>query len=92
MPQPPGPGRTVLYRITDDDARDTARRRVLSGITDNHVDAGQRYPAVDGRLWAGNSDYARNLCVLLDGKVPPLWAMPRLRGDVPGIWPRPERV
>ncbi|MEU3734699.1 hypothetical protein AB0E81_35705 [Streptomyces sp. NPDC033538] len=61
MPQPPGPGRTVPYRITEDDARNTTRRRVRSGTTGNHVDAGQRYPA-------------------------------RLRGDVPGTWPRPECV
>ncbi|MEU3731533.1 hypothetical protein AB0E81_19235 [Streptomyces sp. NPDC033538] len=92
MPQPPGPGHTVLYRITEDDAPNTTHRRVRSGITDNHVDAGQRYPAADGRVWPGHSDYACNLRVLLDGQGPPLWAMSRLRGDVPGTWPRPERV
>lgn len=88
----PTPGRVVLYRLTDDDARHITHERVHSGQTGNHVEAGQTYPAMVVRVFPGNPDNAVNLRVLLDGQDPPLWATSRLPGTEPGTWAWPERV
>ncbi|MEU3899728.1 hypothetical protein [Streptomyces sp. NPDC045251] len=92
MPQPPTPGRIVMYRLSEDDARHITHQRVQGGITGNYVEPGQQYPAVVCRAWSGNPDDACNLRVLLDGQDPPLWATSRLPGDTPGTWSWPERV
>ncbi|MFD4258153.1 hypothetical protein ACFWR9_11115 [Streptomyces sp. NPDC058534] len=92
MPQPPSPGRTVMYRLSEDDARHIAHQRVQSGLTGNYVEAGQQYPAVVIRVRSGSPDDAVNLRVLLDGQDPPVWATSRLPGDQPGTWSWPERV
>jgi hypothetical protein len=92
MSQPPSPGRIVMYQLSEDDAQHITHQRVQTGITGNHAEAGQQYPAVVVRVWSGNPDDACNLRVLLDGMDPPLWAPSRLPGDVPGTWSWPERV
>lgn len=92
MPQPPSPGRIVMYRLSEDDTRHITHQRVQTGITGNPVETGQQYPAVVVRVWPGNPDDSCNLRVLLDGQDPPLWATSRSLGDVPGTWSWPERV
>ncbi|MEU7400700.1 hypothetical protein [Streptomyces sp. NPDC044948] len=92
MPQPPSPGRTVMYQLSGDDAQQITHQRVQTGITGNYVEAGQIYPAVVVRVWSGNVDAACNLRVLLDGQDPPLWATSRIQGSDPGTWSWPERV
>lgn len=85
-------GRTVLYRLSEDDAKHITHQRVHSGVTGNFVEAGQVYPAVVVRIFPGNPHGVVNLRVLLDGQDPPLWATSRHEGDQPGTWAWPERV
>lgn len=85
------PGRTVLYRLTEDDARQITRRRTDSGVTGNFVSEGDRYPAVVVRIFAGNPADVCNLKVLLDGDDT-YWATSRHEGTEPGTWAWPERV
>jgi hypothetical protein len=91
MPQPT-PGRTVLYRLSEDDARHITHQRTHNGLSGNFVTEGQEYPAVVVRTFPGNPDGVCNLRVLLDGQDPPLWATSRHEGDEPGTWAWPERV
>jgi hypothetical protein len=83
--------RTVLYRLSEDDARHITETRARNGVTGNAVDAGQVYPAVVVRIFPGNPRDVVNLTVLLDGPDSH-WATSRHEGTEPGTWMWPERV
>ncbi|WP_329214778.1 hypothetical protein OG352_05140 [Streptomyces sp. NBC_01485] len=90
MPQPTV-GRTVLYQLSDDDARHITQQRATNGISGNAAAEGQVFPAVVVRIFPGNPHDVVNLKVLLDG--PDIfWATSRHEGDEPGTWAWPERV
>lgn len=90
MPQPTI-GRTVLYRLTEGDARHITQNRAHNGVSGNFVDAGQVYPAVVVRTFPGNPHGVVNLKVLLDGPDD-YWATSRHEGAEPGTWAWPERA
>ncbi len=87
----PTPGRTVLYRLSDEDARHITQSRAHNGINGNFVDGGQVYPAVVVRIFPGNPHGVANLQVLLDGPDS-YWATSRHEGTEPGTYSWPERV
>lgn len=87
----PTPGRTVLYRLTDDDARHITQQRAHDGATGNFVREGDQYPAIVVRTFPGNPADAVNLQVLLDGPDT-YWATSRHVGTEPGTWAWPERA
>ncbi|MFB7595771.1 hypothetical protein [Streptomyces sp. NPDC056160] len=93
-------GRTVLYRVTEQDANDINGRRKdwhLSGVADqqtgvvghvgNTVEPGDVFPAVIVRVW-DESVVTCNLRVLLDG-TDVHWATSRAEGTEPGNWSWP---
>ncbi|WP_329147348.1 hypothetical protein OIU91_17040 [Streptomyces sp. NBC_01456] len=94
-------GRTVLYRLSKQDATDINRRRKDFEHSAGHADRtgfiGHRgNPALEGQLCAAtvvrafNSDSnAVNLQVALDGNDV-LWATSRTEGETPGQWAWPE--
>jgi hypothetical protein len=84
-------GRTVLYRLSDDDARRITQQRANNGTRGNVVEEGQVFPAVVVRIFPGNPHGVVNLKVLLDGPDE-FWATSRHEGDEPGTWSWPERV
>ncbi|MGW6910241.1 hypothetical protein [Streptomyces sp. NPDC054940] len=90
MPQPT-PGRTVLYRLSEDDARHITQQRAHDGVHGNFVAAEQVYPAVVVRIFPGNPHGVCNLKVQLDGPDH-FWATSRHEGAEPGTWSWPERV
>jgi hypothetical protein len=81
-------GRTVLYKLTEDDARRIQQQRSHDSTTGNMPRAGHAYPAV---VVASYGDEALNLQVLLDGPDSH-WATSRHEGDEPGTWAWPPRV
>ncbi|MGV4984500.1 hypothetical protein ACVB8X_13850 [Streptomyces sp. NRAIS4] len=87
MPQPT-PGRIVLYRLTEDDARHITQQRAHNGQNGNFVRDGDRYPAIVVRTFPANPADAVNLQVLLDGPDT-YWATSRRQGDEPGTWSWP---
>lgn len=91
MPQPPTPGRIVLYRLTEDDARHITQQRAHNGQSGNYVREGDRYPAIVVRVFSGNPDDVANLKVFLDGEDTH-WATSRHNGTEPGTWAWPERM
>ncbi|MFE6362988.1 hypothetical protein ACFVP3_23690 [Streptomyces sp. NPDC057806] len=84
-------GRTVLYRLSEQDARHIQSMRPRNGHQGNGVREGDVYPAVVVRTFAGNPAGVCNLKVLLDGEDTH-WATSRHEGDQPGTWSWPERV
>ncbi|HEY6116972.1 MAG TPA: hypothetical protein VI172_13540 [Candidatus Dormibacteraeota bacterium] len=90
MPQPTI-ARTVLYSLSEADARLITEQRTQNGVTGNFVEEGQAYPAVVVRIFPGNPHGVVNLKVLLDGPDT-YWATSRHEGDEPGTWAWPERV
>lgn len=90
MPQPT-PGRIVMYRLSEDDARHITQKRHRDGLNGNFVRGGDRYPAVVVRTFAGNPADVCNLKVFLDGEDT-YWATSRHHGGEPGSWAWPERV
>jgi hypothetical protein len=90
MPHPT-PGRTVLYRLSEDDAGRINQDRAHNSVAGNFADAGQVYPAVVVRMFPGNPHGVVNLKVLLDGPDT-FWATSRHEGTEPGTWAWPERV
>jgi hypothetical protein len=91
MSQTPTPGRIVLYRLTDDDARHITQQRAHNGVNGNFVREGDCYPAVVVKTFPGNPADVANLKVLLDGEDN-LWATSRHHGADPGMWAWPERA
>jgi hypothetical protein len=87
----PTPGRIVLYRLTEDDARHITQQRAHNGLNGNYVREGDRYPAVVVRTFTGNPADVCNLKVLLDGEDTH-WATSRHQGQEPGTWSWPERA
>ncbi|MGP4090196.1 hypothetical protein [Streptomyces sp. KR55] len=90
MPHPT-PGRIVMYRLSEDDARHITQQRAHDSVNGNFVREGDRYPAVVVRTFAGNPADVCNLKVLLDGEDTH-WATSRHEGTEPGTWSWPERV
>ena len=90
MPQPTI-ARTVLYSLSEADARLITEQRTQNGVTGNFVEEGQTYPAVVVRIFPGNPHGVVSLKVLLDGPDT-YWATSRHEGDEPGTWAWPERV
>ncbi|NIY68009.1 hypothetical protein [Streptomyces malaysiensis] len=101
MASSPTVGRTVLYRLSEQDSRDINRRRrdfehrtpVLDGTgfvgrVGNSAAEGQVCAATVVRVWNESTD-AVNLQVHLDGNDI-LWATSRSQGDDPGQWAWPE--
>lgn len=81
-------GRTVHYKLTQQDAEAINHRRTDRGIVANMAAEGQTFPAEVVRTFGGE---AVNLQVHLDG--PDIyWATSRCEGDVPGRWIWPPRV
>jgi hypothetical protein len=81
----PTPGRVVMYRLTEDDARHITQQRHQHGLNGNFVREGDRYPAVVVKTFPGNPADVANLKVLLDGEDT-MWATSRHQGTEPGTW------
>ncbi|MGW6296698.1 hypothetical protein [Streptomyces sp. NPDC055058] len=88
----PTPGRIVLYRLTEEDAKHITHQRVQGGLTGNFVREGDRYPAIVVKTFPANPADVANLRVLLDGQDLPLWVTSCHRGTEPGMWTWPERT
>ncbi|SHI68744.1 hypothetical protein [Streptomyces sp. 3214.6] len=84
-------GRTVIYRLSEDDARQITQDRIHNGVYGNAASEGDCYPAVVVRTFPENPDDVCNLKVLLDGPDT-FWATSRHEGDTPGTWAWPGRV
>ncbi|WP_426568079.1 hypothetical protein [Streptomyces canus] len=90
MPHPT-PGRVVMYRLTEDDARHITQHRTRNELRGNFVREGDRYPAMIVRAFPGNPADAVNLQVLLDVEDTH-WVTSARLGEEPGTWAWPERV
>lgn len=85
MAQVPVIGRIVTYTLTEQDA---AAIGALPGHS-NTPRAGDEYPAMIVRVWAGFASI--NLQVFYDGDGS-YWATSRPEGDKPGSWHWPVTI
>lgn len=88
----PTPGRIVIHRLTEDDARHITQQRVRREPNGDLVRKDDRYPAVVVKTSPANPAGVVGPRVLPDGQDPPLRAASRHRGDQPGTRSWPERV
>ncbi|WP_329311693.1 hypothetical protein [Streptomyces sp. NBC_01262] len=97
-PRQPAIGDTVLYELTEHDAKAINTRRIISSLAPaatvqketSDVRAGDIYAAIIVRAWQATPDTACNLQVLLDG--PDVhWAQSVFPGEGPGHWHWPPR-
>lgn len=97
-PRQPAIGDTVLYELTEHDAKAINNRRLISALgpaatvqkDTSDARAGDIYAAIIVRAWQAIPDTACNLQVLLDG--PDVhWAQSVFPGDGPGHWNWPPR-
>ncbi|MEW2164408.1 hypothetical protein AB0912_15650 [Streptomyces sp. NPDC007084] len=90
---PPAPqiGQSVLYRLSDDDARAIARQRLGGRSRPTPARAGDVFPAIVVRASAQEEDVPCNLQVLLDGPDT-YWARDIRCGTDAGTWSWPARA
>jgi hypothetical protein len=76
-------GETVLYTLTEQDARQIAEQRPEHKTVGNKAEAGQVLPMTIVRCWGTTPESSVNGQVLLDGNDS-LWVTSRSAGEGPG--------